>query len=383
MGLEAATYINQLNALNPVGAVDPKAQGDDHLRLIKSTLQASFPNITGAMTATQAQLNQWAGLAGAYNWSGQHRWADGSLASPAISFVSDTNTGLYKFASDAIGFSVGGIFAGTFAIDGSGGAALYMPSGTVALPAISFSGDGNTGVYRKGADRISIAAGGVDIIDADRGGTNTVAINLPTLFADGAIGGPAISFSSDSDTGFYRIGGNNIGVVSGSALALDITNARILFPDGVVGSPSHSFINDPDSGMYSGGANNLRFSTGGVKGLEIDSAHKLYDQNNFELGYKQVPRSTTVTTLAASDVAKCVAITAAINIPASVFSAGDAISIYNDSAGALNITISAGTLRLAGTTTTGTRSLAARGMATLWFNVGGATPEVIASGNVT
>lgn len=57
MGLEAATFIHQLNAAWPIGASDPKAQGDDHLRLIKSTLQATFPNIAGAMTASHTQLN--------------------------------------------------------------------------------------------------------------------------------------------------------------------------------------------------------------------------------------------------------------------------------------------------------------------------------------
>lgn len=58
MGLEAATYISQLVATNPVGATDPKSQGDDHLRLIKSALLSTFPNFTAAaMNATQAQLN--------------------------------------------------------------------------------------------------------------------------------------------------------------------------------------------------------------------------------------------------------------------------------------------------------------------------------------
>lgn len=57
MGLEAGTYINSLNASNPVGASDPKSQGDDHLRLIKSTIKNTFPNITGAVTLTHTQLN--------------------------------------------------------------------------------------------------------------------------------------------------------------------------------------------------------------------------------------------------------------------------------------------------------------------------------------
>ena len=39
MGLESATKISELNANWPLGS-DPKSQGDDHLRLIKSVLQA-------------------------------------------------------------------------------------------------------------------------------------------------------------------------------------------------------------------------------------------------------------------------------------------------------------------------------------------------------
>lgn len=56
MGLENATYINELNAANPTSA-DPKSAGDDHLRLLKSTIKATLPGLTGAMTATQAELN--------------------------------------------------------------------------------------------------------------------------------------------------------------------------------------------------------------------------------------------------------------------------------------------------------------------------------------
>ena len=57
MSLETATYIDGLNVANPT-ATDLKSQGDDHLRLIKSTIKATFPNLTGAVTPTQAQLNQ-------------------------------------------------------------------------------------------------------------------------------------------------------------------------------------------------------------------------------------------------------------------------------------------------------------------------------------
>lgn len=64
MALESGTYISDLNPLNPA-ATDPKSQGDDHLRLLKATLKATFPNVTGAVTATHAELSLLAGLGSA------------------------------------------------------------------------------------------------------------------------------------------------------------------------------------------------------------------------------------------------------------------------------------------------------------------------------
>jgi hypothetical protein len=57
MPIESATYISDLVATNPVGATDTKATLDDHIRLVKSTVQATFPNITGAVTPTHTELN--------------------------------------------------------------------------------------------------------------------------------------------------------------------------------------------------------------------------------------------------------------------------------------------------------------------------------------
>ena len=56
MGLETGTYIDDLVATNPV-ATDGLAQADDHLRLIKSTIKATFPSITGAVDATHTEIN--------------------------------------------------------------------------------------------------------------------------------------------------------------------------------------------------------------------------------------------------------------------------------------------------------------------------------------
>jgi len=57
MPLETATYISQLTSTNPAHS-DGLNQADAHLRLIKSVLQAQFPNFTAAvLNSTQAQLD--------------------------------------------------------------------------------------------------------------------------------------------------------------------------------------------------------------------------------------------------------------------------------------------------------------------------------------
>lgn len=69
MPLETASYIHQLNAANPLGS-DPIAAGDDHIRLIKSTLKDTFPGLTGPVTVGQAVLNNPFPIGGIILWSG-------------------------------------------------------------------------------------------------------------------------------------------------------------------------------------------------------------------------------------------------------------------------------------------------------------------------
>ena len=73
MALESASYIAQLNSYNPT-STDTVSQADDHLRLIKSVLKNTFPNLDQPVTATPAQLNSpvpqgfiglWSGSVGA------------------------------------------------------------------------------------------------------------------------------------------------------------------------------------------------------------------------------------------------------------------------------------------------------------------------------
>lgn len=56
MGLETATYISDLDETWPLGGDNPN-KGDDHLRVIKEVIKNTFPNINGAMTLTDEELN--------------------------------------------------------------------------------------------------------------------------------------------------------------------------------------------------------------------------------------------------------------------------------------------------------------------------------------
>ena len=86
-------------------------------------------------------------------------------------------------------------------------------------------------------------------------------------------------------------------------------------------------------------------------------------------GPSDIPQNsqTASYTLAASDNGKHVNITTGgVTVPSGVFSAGNVVSVYNDSAS--NVTIVQAfstTLRLAGTATTGNRTLAQRGICTV------------------
>ena len=56
MGTETFNYIDSLNTANPT-STDNVSEGDDHIRGIKTTLKNTFPNLDGAVNATDTELN--------------------------------------------------------------------------------------------------------------------------------------------------------------------------------------------------------------------------------------------------------------------------------------------------------------------------------------
>jgi hypothetical protein len=101
-------------------------------------------------------------------------------------------------------------------------------------------------------------------------------------------------------------------------------------------------------------------STGGITSADLADA----------VGYKGVPQNsqTSAYTLALSDIGKHISITTGgVVIPANgsvAFPIGSTVVVYNNSASNQTISITTDTMYLAGTATTGSRTLAQRGLAT-------------------
>lgn len=114
----------------------------------------------------------------------------------------------------------------------------------------------------------------------------------------------------------------------------------------------------------------LNLLTSGLPRFSI-SATGVVTYGGIEVGYRDVPRVT-----GALERGKAFATAAGVTI--NTAAEGNLFSVYNDSAAAITLTQGAGlTLRLGGTTSTGNRTLAARGLATIWFN---SASEAVASG---
>ena len=91
----------------------------------------------------------------------------------------------------------------------------------------------------------------------------------------------------------------------------------------------------------------------------------------FEIGFRDVPQNSQTTSyqLVLTDRGKHISITTGgITVPANgtvAFGIGSAVTIVNDSGSTQTIAITTDTMTLAGTATTGTRTIAANGIATL------------------
>ena len=99
----------------------------------------------------------------------------------------------------------------------TGAGTTLLAAGSVSLPAYSFTADTTTGLYRVGASQIGITTGGTLRQTIS---TTAITSTLPLLGANGAVGAPQYSFSSETTSGMYRIGTNNPAISAGGAKAI-------------------------------------------------------------------------------------------------------------------------------------------------------------------
>jgi len=107
---------------------------------------------------------------------------DGTASAPGLGFRDETGTGLYRYGSGVIGFTVGG--TGQWLLSGTAlyptadnsediGTSSLLPKdvygyrhlakdGTQALPSLTFAADTDTGLFRPAADSIGLAVAGVE-----------------------------------------------------------------------------------------------------------------------------------------------------------------------------------------------------------------------------
>lgn len=249
MGLEAATYISGLVATNPVGATDPVSQGDDHIRLLKSVLLATLPGLTGAVSATHTELNQLHG--GILTSIG-----DGTAGAPAYSFASDPNTGIYRNGADVLNIVTGGtsrLQISTTEVHPQ--LPLQTLDGSASAPTHAFVLDTDTGFYRIGSNTIGIATNGAEVVRFDSG-SFILASGKFAYFSDGSASAPGIGFSADTNTGIYRTSADVMNLTTGGTSRLQISTTEVhpQLPlqvlDGSAGAPTYSFVFDTDTGMF-------------------------------------------------------------------------------------------------------------------------------------
>jgi hypothetical protein len=136
MALETAGYISALVPSNPPSG-DPVSQADDHIRLIKGVLQATFPNASGAITSTVKQFNSdFVPVGGIIIWSGS------ASAIPAgwglcngSTYTKLDGTGSITSPNLTDNFVVGA--GATYAVAATGGQTSVTPTITVGSYALT------------------------------------------------------------------------------------------------------------------------------------------------------------------------------------------------------------------------------------------------------
>src|SRR5262245_40972927 len=209
MPIESVTYISDLNAANPVGSTDKVQTLDDHIRNVKLALLNTFPNITGAVTLTQAQINA---VSDAALLSAGNVFTSNQLinrAGSALWTVRDTSAATNEKRT-SLGH-IGGDFYIFSADDADGfGASLLVATRTgTAWDSLAFTATAITlnGVAASDFARLSAAnayTSTASYTSAGDANHSTIGVSTMAAFLGGNSGAFRIGTSSNTAVHFYQ-----------------------------------------------------------------------------------------------------------------------------------------------------------------------------------
>jgi hypothetical protein len=163
---------------------------------------------------------------------------------------------------------------------------------------------------------------------------------------------------------------NNVAITGGTITGVTLTVNVIGDVSGNAGTVTN--------GVYLDAVQTVTNKT--LSGMASASTVKDSLGTDYTIGFRSVPQSLN-TTAAASDIGKHLYVSATTTVPSGVFVAGNEFLVVNSSGSTVTLTQGAGTtLRLGGTATTGSRTIAAYGVASV-LCVG--TETFYVTGNVT
>ena len=332
-----------------------------------------------------------------------------TATTPDYTWWFNDQCGFFHPAANVIGFTTGGTERARIDSTGNVGIGTATPGASTRLN-VAGRGLFTAGSYDPSdgtASGVSISydtGSNVGIIGAVQTGVAEREMrmrgNTLTFFTNGA--NERMRIDSLGNVGIGTTGaGYRLDIASGDTTAglgyamrlrsnATATAATIQFTTSTV-STQNGIIACSDTGAMTiqtdGASSVLAFRTNGSERLRILNTGGITSGDLADaVGYKGVPQNsqTSAYTLALTDMGKHISITTGgVVIPANgavAFPVGSSIVIYNNSGTAQNISITTDTLRLAGTATTGTRSLAQRGLATC---VKVASTEWVVTGNVS
>lgn len=163
---------------------------------------------------------------------------------------------------------------------------------------------------------------------------------------------------------------NNVAITGGTITGVTLTVNVVGDVSGNAGTVTN--------GVYLDAVQTVTNKT--LSGMASASTVKDSLGTDYAIGFRSIPQSLN-TTAAASDIGKHLYVSATTTVPSGVFVAGNEFLVVNSSGSAVTLTQGAGTtLRLGGTATTGSRTVAAYGVASV-LCVG--TETFYVTGNVT